>query len=132
MLSQEMTSGSVGEEMQLEVAQRAKERARIARWDLDVAVFLFVVLIIVIILLFQDISIGIVAPVAIFGLIMVWVVGWRRGRQLYRVFYRDELARLEREIRAAEEKADREKTVAKTIEETIGETVQRALRERWK
>jgi hypothetical protein len=132
MLSQEMTSGPVGEEIQREAIQRAKERARIARWDLDVAVFLFVVLIIVIILLFQDIGIAIVAPVAIFGLIMVWVVGWRRGRQLYRVFYRDELARLEREIRAAEEKADREKQVAKTIEETIEETVQRALRERWK
>jgi len=89
-----------------------------------VAVFLFVVLIIVIILLFQNIGIGIVAPVAIFGLIMVWIVGWRRGRQLYRVFYNDELVRFEREIIEAEE-------VSKTIEKTIEETVQRALRERW-
>jgi hypothetical protein len=123
---------TAGEEIKREVVQRAKERARIARWDLDVAVFLFVVLIIVIILLFQNIGIGIVAPVAIFGLIMVWIVGWRRGRQLYRVFYHDELARLEREAREAEEAENREKRVSKTIEETIEETVQRALRERWK
>ncbi|HEY51658.1 MAG TPA: hypothetical protein G4O20_07640 [Dehalococcoidia bacterium] len=123
-MNQETASGPAEEEIKREAVQRAKERARIARWDLDVAVFLFVVLIIVIILLFQNIGIGIVAPVAIFGLIMVWIVGWRRGRQLYRVFYNDELVRFEREIIEAEE-------VSKTIEKTIEETVQRALRERW-
>lgn len=96
------------------------------------AVFLFVVLIIVIILLFQDIGIGIVAPVAIFGLIMVWITGWRRGQQLYRSFYDEELVRLEREIEEAGEKEKREKKVGKTIAETVEETVQRALRERWK
>lgn len=131
-MSQEMTSELAGEEIKRVAVQRAKERARVARWDLDVAVFLFVVLMIVIILLFQNIGIGIVAPVALFGLTMVWLVGWRRGRQLYRGFYQDELVRLEREIRGAEEKARRDKKVAKTIEETIDDTVQRALRERWK
>jgi hypothetical protein len=131
-LSQEGTPGPVTGEIRREAARRAKERARVARWDLDVAVFLFVVLIIVIILLFQDINIGIVAPVAIFGLIMVWVVGWRRGRQLYRTFYDDELVRLQRETKEAEERDKRDKKVTKTLEETIEETVQRALRERWK
>ncbi len=114
--------------------RRATERARIARWDLNVAVFLFVVLIIVIILLFQDIGIEIVAPVAIFGLAMVWITGWRRGRQLYRGFYDEELFRLEKEM-AAEEKEkerEREKKAEKPIEETVEEAVQRALRERWK
>jgi len=131
-LSQETVPELVREGAKREAARRAKVRARIARWDLDVAVFLFVVLIIVIILLFQGIGIGIVAPVAIFGLVMVWVVGWRRGRQLYQSFYDEELVRLEREIREAEEKEKREKKVEKTMEETIEETVQRALRERWK
>jgi len=73
-----------------------------------------------------------VAPVAIFGLVMVWITGWRRGQQLYRSFYDEELVRLEREIEEAEEKEKRGKKVEKTIEETIEETVQRALRERWK
>jgi hypothetical protein len=62
-LSQETAPELAREEIKREAVRRARERARIARWDLDVAVFLFVVLIIVIILLFQDIAIGIVAPV---------------------------------------------------------------------
>jgi hypothetical protein len=131
-LSRSTVPGPVKEEIKREAARRARERARVARWDLDVAVFLFVVLIIVIILLFQDINIGIVAPVAIFGLVMVWVVGWRRGRQLYRTFYDDELVRLQKETEEADGKEKRGKKITKTIEETVEETVQRALRERWK
>jgi len=75
------------------VAYRARDRAKAAMWDLDIAVFLFSVLIIVIILLFQGIGIGIVAPVSVFGLAMVWLVGWRRGRQAYQRFYDEELAK---------------------------------------
>jgi len=111
------------EEVERLAAKRARERARIARWDLDVAVFLFVVMIIVIILLFQGIGIEIVAPVAILGLVLVWLVGWRRGKQLYEGFYEEELAKLEQ---AADKKA------TETIEETIEEKVQKALRERWR
>jgi len=131
-LSHGATLEPAREDIKREAIRRAKERARIARWDLDVAVFLFVVLIIVIILLFQGIGIGIVSPVAIFGLIMVWIVGWRRGQQLYRSFYDEELVRLGREIKEAEGKEKGEKKAGKTTEETIEETVQRALRERWK
>ncbi len=39
-------------------------------------------------------GIEIVAPIAIFGLAMVWLTGWRRGKQLYRRFYDEELAEL--------------------------------------
>ncbi len=131
-MSQEAMPKPEGEETKQEAVRRAKERARIARWDLDVAVFLFVVLIVVIILLFQNISVGIVAPVAIFGLIMVWITGWRRGKHLFRSFYAEELFRLEREIKETEEKENREKKAAKPIDDTIEEAVQRALRERWK
>ena len=102
-------------------AQKAGERARAARWDLNVAVFLFAVLIIVVILLFQGVTLEIVAPIAVFGLAMVWLVGWRRGRQLYQSFYNEELSRL---------RPSQGKTVKETIEETIDERVQRALRER--
>ncbi len=88
-------------EMERTAAQRARDRAKAARWDLDIAVFLFAVLIIIIILLFQDIGIEIVAPVAFFSLAMVWLVGWRRGRQLYQRFYDEELSRLEQEVKKA-------------------------------
>ena len=110
-------------EMQRTASQRARDRAQAARWDLDIAVFLFAVLIIVLILLFEGIGIGLVAPVALFGLVMVWLVGWRRGKQLYQRFYDDELSRLEQELK---------KTVKGAVEETIEERVQKALRERWK
>jgi len=108
----------VSPEMEQTASQRAKDRARPARWDLDIAVFMFAILIIVIILLFQEITLEIVAPVAIFGLAMVWLAGWRRGKQLYQRFYEEELIKLERELIATEV--------------TIEERVQKALRERWR
>lgn len=110
-------------EMEQVAEQRAKERARTSRWDLDVAVFLFAILIIIIILIYQDIRVEIVAPVAVFGLAMVWLVGWRRGKQLYQQFYREEMSNLKRENTEVEEE------VAK---ETIEERIQKALRERGK
>ena len=110
-------------EIERTAAQRAKIRANAGRWNLDVAVFLFAVLIIIVILLFEGIGTEVVAPIAIFGLTMVWLVGWRQGRQLYGRFYNEELGKLEKELK---------KTVDKTVEETIEEKVQRALRERWR
>ncbi len=110
----------VSPEIERVAAQVARDRARAGRWDLDVAVFLFAVLIIVIILLFQGIGTEIVAPVAVFGLAMVWLVGWRRGKQLYERFYREELSRLQ-------QASEKRKGV---VEETIEEKIQKALRER--
>ena len=97
--------------------QRAKDRARTARWDLNVAVFMFAILIIVIILLFQGVPLEIVAPVAIFGLGMVWLTGWRQGRQLFERYCEEELAKLEYER-------------TRQVEETIEEAVRKAIRER--
>lgn len=78
-------------------AQRAGDRAKAARWDIDVALFFFAVLIIVIILLHQEIAIEIVAPVAAVGLGLGWLMGRRKGRQLYERFYDEELSKLEQE-----------------------------------
>lgn len=97
--------------------QRAKDRARTARWDLNIAIFLFAVLIIVIILLFQGVILEIVAPLAAFGLGMVWLSGWRQGRQLFERFCEEELARLEYER-------------TRKVEETIEDAVRKAIRER--
>ncbi len=117
------TTPQISPEMEQAAARQAKERAGPARWDLDIAVFMFAVLIIVIILLFQGIGLEITAPVAIVGLALVWLAGWRRGRQLYWRYYEEELAKLEMEAR---------RTPRGTLEETVEEKVQKALRERWR
>ncbi len=109
----------VSKEDEQRAVQRASERARTARWDLNIAIFLFAVLIIIIILLFQGISLEVVAPIAAAGLVMVWLTGWRQGRQLYERFLEEELTRLEFKR-------------SRKMEETIEEVVQRALRERWR
>jgi len=110
------------EEMKALAAARARVRSRNSRWDLNCAIFLFAILILVIILLFEGLGIDWVGPIAIFGLSMVWLVGWRRGKQLYSFFYDEELARLEQESA---------KPTEQTIEETVEERVQKALRDRW-
>jgi Flp pilus assembly protein TadB len=116
------------EEMEKQATQRASTRARSARWDLDVAIFLFLIMVVVIILLFQGIGIEIVAPIATFGLVCVWLVGWQRGKKLYGIFYEEELSNL---VRILSVKAKKEDTVQKTFEETVEECVQKALREGW-
>ena len=115
-------------EMKRTAARRARDRANGASWDLNIAIFLFAILILVIILAtYTKMGIEVVAPIAIFGLVMVWLVGGRRGRQLYQRFYDEELSNLEQEQRLKIKK-----TVKETVEETIEEKVQKALRERWK
>jgi len=71
LMSEAEDTKRVSLKMERTAAQNAKIRARVARWDLDIAVFLFAVLIIVIILLFQQIGIEIVGPVAILSLIHI-------------------------------------------------------------
>ena len=112
----------VSPETERAAALKARDRARVARWDLDIAIFLFAILVILIILLFQGVSVGVVAPIAVFGLAMVWFVGWKRGRQLYRRFYDEELSHLQYEL----------KTEARAVEETLEEMVQKALLKRSK
>ena len=118
------------EEIERLAVRRAGERAKDARWDLNIAIFLFAVLIIVIILLFQGVQVELVSPIALFGLAMVWLVGWRQGKRLYATFYQEERARLEQDLDKGQKP-----TAAKaepTVEETIEERVQKALRERYR
>ena len=76
-------------------SQRAKDKANIAKWGLNVVILLFAILITIIVLTSQGIGINVVAPVAIFGLAVVWLMGWRQGRQLYQRFYSEELSSLQ-------------------------------------
>jgi len=75
--------------------QMARDRANVTKWGLNIAIFLFAILITIIILISQGIGINIVAPFAIFGLAMVWFMGWRRGSRLYQCFYAEELSSLQ-------------------------------------
>ena len=76
-----------------QATKRARERANASRWSLETAVFLFAILILILILLFEGVATEIVAPVGFLGLTMVWLVGWRQGKQLYGMFYQEELLR---------------------------------------
>lgn len=115
-------TNQISPKMKQTAAQRARQRSQTARWDLDVAVFFFAVLIIVTILLFQGMGIEVVAPSAIAGLAAGWLMGWRKGKQAYDFFYKEEIARLESEL---------EKAIT-ILEETIEECVQRTRRDRLK
>jgi len=75
--------------------QRARDKANLARWGLNVVIFLFAVLITIIILVSQGIGTDVVGPLAIFGLATVWLMGWRRWSQLYQRFYAEELSSLQ-------------------------------------
>ena len=118
-------SKKLSEERRQLAIRGARERARTAKWDLNTAVFLFAVLIIILILLFQEIDILIVSPIAVFGLAMVWVVGWRRGKQLYKLFYEEDLLKLQ-----DNEEREREKELHSSIEEAVDERVQKIFRKR--
>lgn len=120
MTEQSEITAAIGPELEKAAMQKARDRAALGKWDLNVAIFLFAVLMIVIILLYQDVGIEVVAPVAIFGLAMVWLVGYRRGKQLYIHFLEEELASARRGV---------DQTLG-AIEETIEDRVQRALRSR--
>jgi len=113
----------IKKEIEKQAAKRAITRAKVDSWDLNIAIFLFLVLIAVMILLFQRIGIEIVAPIAIFGLACVWLLGWRQRRKLYESYYEEELINLARESSMT---ANDEVTVQKKVEEYV----QRALRER--
>lgn len=113
----------IKKEIEKQAAKRAITRAKVDSWDLNIAIFLFLVLIAVMILLFQRIGIEIVAPIAIFGLACVWLLGWRQRRKLYESYYEEELINLARESSMT---ANDDVTVQKKVEEYV----QRALRER--
>ena len=76
--------------------ESARYKANIAKWGVNVVIFLFAILITIIILISQGIGISVVAPLAIFGLATVWLMGWRRWKQLYQHFYTEELLRIQK------------------------------------
>jgi len=76
--------------------ERARERVKGARWDLSVAVLAYAILSAVVLLRLEGIGIEVVAAVAVLGLAIVWLIGWRRGRRLLKRYYDEELTQLPR------------------------------------
>jgi len=82
------------QEIERIATQYAKDRAKAGAWTADLAAFMFTVFVIIVILGFEGVRIEISALVAVFGLSMGWVAGWRQGRRLYKSNYYEELKRL--------------------------------------
>ncbi len=78
--------------------QDAQQKANIGKWSLNVVIFLFAILITIVVLTSQGVSINIVAPVAVFALAAVWIVGLRRWNQLFKRFYAEELSKIPAKI----------------------------------
>lgn len=82
-------------EMERLAAAKAGEKVRTARWDLSVAILAYAILGAVVLLRLEGIAIEVVASIAVVGLAMVWFVGWRRGRKLFKRFFKEELRQLQ-------------------------------------
>ena len=102
-------------------ARSANERVRAAKWDLNAAIFLFAILIVIVILLSRDVGIEAVAPIALFGLAMVWLIGWRRGKRLYPLFYYEELSKLKQITAKAVEEEKKDEDVDELVRKTLSE-----------
>jgi len=113
-------------EIKRTAVQRAKDRVKVEKWNLNIAMFLFAVLTIIIILTVQRISTEIVASFAILALTIVWLAGWRRGRRLFQYFYVDELAKLNRELK----EKDKDVLLEALLEDKIDKEVQSGQRGR--
>ncbi len=85
--------------MEFLAKRNAMQRAQSAKWDIDVAAFYFTILILVIILVYYDTEIWIVAPSAVIGLVFGWLIGWIKGKRKFRLFYDEELLKVELELR---------------------------------
>ncbi len=95
MMDEAQVTNQSSQKMVQIAEQRARERARTARWDLDVAVFFFSISLLVIILVVQGVGMEFVAPAAICGLAIGWLIGWLKGKQAYKRCYDEELLRLQ-------------------------------------
>jgi len=72
---------------------RARDRANAARWNLDIAVLLFCVLTFVFILSIGQVGVFLISFVAVFGLSIAWIIGWRRATKVFWQFLEEELAK---------------------------------------
>jgi len=121
MMQSDHAAKQINEEKKQMAMRTARSRANKEKWNRNSTVFSFAILAIVIILNNQGVGWEIVAPVAMIGLTLVWLMGWLQGRQVYSDFYSEELSKLEQE-----------ETTKEMEEEPIEEKVRRAIRDMWR
>ncbi len=107
-------------ETEQRAAARARDKVRGAGWDASSAVLAYATLVAVILLKLEGIAIEIVATIAVVGLALVWLMGWRRGRQLFRRFYKEELRQLQEPSREKEARASIPSLLTKRETEILG------------
>jgi fatty acid desaturase len=78
-----------------QVAKRANEKALSARWNVNIVIFANAVFVAVVLMGIEGVAVEILAPVAVFGLSMIWLVSWLRWRRLYHQFYEEELSQID-------------------------------------
>lgn len=86
-------TGWIHPETRQKAVQRARYRANAARWDINIALFLFGVIVAVCILGSGTAGLALTAFVAVSGLSAAWFWGWIKARRLYPVYLEEELAR---------------------------------------
>ena len=74
--------------------QVAMDKANMARWGLNILLFLFGLMFTIIFLTGRGAGVNIVAPVAACGLGGVWVIGRNKGKKLFQQYYGEELSTL--------------------------------------
>ena len=87
--------GLMERDIERRAAERANEKARASRWNLNVAILAYALLVAVVLMRFQGVSIEVVAIIAIAGLAVVWFIGRRTERQQYKRIYEEELKMLQ-------------------------------------
>jgi len=71
--------------------QKARDRATTLRWNANILILVSINFITVVILTLQGANSVIVAPVAVFGLLLVWVVSWLQAQRMEKRFFRQEM-----------------------------------------
>ncbi len=77
------------------IRQSAKDRASSQRWSIDALILIGVFLVIILLLDFQGQNSWLVTTIAIAGLVILWVYGWFRSKNLESKFYDQELHKYE-------------------------------------
>jgi Ca2+/Na+ antiporter len=93
MAAETETTSWIHPETRRKAVQRAWYRAKAARWDLNIAIFLFGLIAVVCILGFGQVSIWLNAVIAFSGLFTAWLWGRRKAKKVYRQYLEEELTR---------------------------------------
>jgi len=109
----------MAQSVEQQVAKRANEKALSARWNVNIVIFANAVFVAVVLMGIEGVAIEILAPVAVVGLSMIWLVSWLRWKRLYHQFYEQELSQIEEVSRNEEDEVPRVEEKVTPIESPL-------------